>query len=88
VWLVGFGWLKPKLRHVDGCVVRSHYRWQPCGVGRSQVKLILVKEHERHFDRPTATPPYSCAPVSAATGSADSCSCSHETGSTEPCGEI
>ena len=73
VWLVGFGWLKPKLRHVDGCVVRSHYRWQPCGVGRSQVKLILVKEHERHFDRPSAT------------DSADSCNCSHETGSTEPC---
>lgn len=50
VFLVGFDWKKPKIYHVDGCVVRAHYRWQPCGKNREQVKLILIDQHERHYN--------------------------------------
>lgn len=40
---------EPKQFHVEGTWVRSHPRWQPCGAGRTQVKLIWVKEHERKY---------------------------------------
>lgn len=39
---------------VDSTTVETHMRWQPCGVNRSQVKLIWVKEHERNFSRNNA----------------------------------
>lgn len=29
--------------------VRGHHRWQPHGSGRSQVKLIWIDEHARHY---------------------------------------
>jgi hypothetical protein len=38
-----------KLYNVDSTVVQGHFRWQPCGSGRSQVKLTWVREHERHY---------------------------------------
>jgi len=34
---------------VDSTVVQTHMRWQPCGPERSRVKLVWVKEHERHY---------------------------------------
>ena len=46
---VSWNYKKPVMYNVDGCLVESHLRWQPCGPNRSQVKLILVKEHERHY---------------------------------------
>jgi hypothetical protein len=55
VFHVGYEWKKPRLYHVDGTRVRSHFRWQPCGPGREQVKLILIDEHERHFKRGEVT---------------------------------
>ena len=37
----------------DSTIVRTHFRWQPCGPGRGQTKLIIVQEHERHFKNVT-----------------------------------
>jgi hypothetical protein len=37
--------------HVDSSLVQTHMRWQPCGPQNSQVKLIWVKEHERHYKK-------------------------------------
>lgn len=39
--------------------VRGHYRWQPCGEGRRQVKLTFVKPHVRSINRliPTEAQP-------------------------------
>lgn len=34
---------------VDSTFVQSHPRWQRCGPEFSNIKLIWVKEHERHF---------------------------------------
>lgn len=34
---------------VDSTIVESHPRWQRCGENFSEVKLIFVKEHERHY---------------------------------------
>lgn len=34
----------------DSTFVQSHLRWQRCGVGLSQVKLVWVREHERTFN--------------------------------------
>lgn len=31
--------------------VRGHFRWQPCGEGRAQVKLTYVKPHSRDIKR-------------------------------------
>lgn len=39
-------------RHVDGTVRSGHYRWQPYGPGRTQVKLIWIDEHSVTFKRP------------------------------------
>lgn len=36
--------------NVDSTVVQTHMRWQRVGPQLSQVKLIWVKEHERHYD--------------------------------------
>ena len=35
---------------VGSTVVQAHLRWQRCGPQLSKVKLIWVKEHERHYD--------------------------------------
>jgi len=37
----------------DSTMVRTHFRWQPCGPGRGQTKLIMIQEHERHFKNVT-----------------------------------
>lgn len=44
--------------NVDSTNVRSHMRWQPCGPGRTEIKLIWVDEHVRHFNKSldTTTP--------------------------------
>jgi hypothetical protein len=49
VHFVGMNWKKPIHYHVDGTIVKGHFRWQPCGVRNSQVKLIWINEHERNF---------------------------------------
>lgn len=37
---------------VDSTWVDSHFRWQRCGPQFSQVRLTLVKAHERHYKTP------------------------------------
>ncbi len=41
--------LKNQTYHVDKTTVQSHFRWQPFGPGRNQMKLIEIEEHERHY---------------------------------------
>lgn len=41
--------------HLDKTSVKGHLRWQPCGTGLTQVKLIWINEHERHFKKQDAT---------------------------------
>lgn len=49
--IVGYSWLKEKNSsyQAEGWRVRAHLRWQRCGEGYSKVKLITVKEHEKHW---------------------------------------
>jgi len=47
--LVGFDYKKPKEFSVGSTFVDTHLRWQPYGPQRSQVKLIWVRPHERHY---------------------------------------
>lgn len=49
VILVGFDYKKPKAYSAGEVFVDTHLRWQPYGPGYSQVKLIWVKEHTRHY---------------------------------------
>lgn len=35
----------------DSTIVSTHLRWQPYGPGWGQTKLIMVREHERHFKK-------------------------------------
>jgi len=49
VTFVSWNYKKPVTYSVDSTMVSSHFRWQRCGPGFSQVKLILIDEHERHF---------------------------------------
>jgi len=45
---INWNYVKNAKNYFDGSVrVRTHPRWQPCGVDFSQVKLIWVKEHQR-----------------------------------------
>jgi len=37
--------------NVDSTTVQQHLRWQPCGLNRSEVKLIWVKEHTRNYSK-------------------------------------
>lgn len=46
---VGFNYMKGITYRVSATVVRGHFRWQPCGAGREQVKLIWIDEHPRNF---------------------------------------
>jgi len=46
---VSWNYKKPTIYNMDSSFVETHPRWQPCGPNRSQVKLIWVKEHERHY---------------------------------------
>jgi hypothetical protein len=47
--LVGFNFKKPTVYSVDRTSVVGHFRWQPCGPQRAQVKLIWIEAHERTF---------------------------------------
>jgi len=47
---VGFNYMKGIIYRVSATVVRGHFRWQPFGPGREQIKLIWINEHPRHFD--------------------------------------
>lgn len=49
VYHVGFDWKKSRIFSVASTKVRSHFRWQPCGPNRENVKLILIDEHNRNF---------------------------------------
>lgn len=49
--LVGEGVKRIRHQHTDSTVVRAHHRLQPCGPNRSKVKLIVVREHERHYQK-------------------------------------
>jgi hypothetical protein len=49
VTFVSWNYKQPFTYHKDMTTVRAHYRWQPCGPAFSQVKLVLIDEHERHF---------------------------------------
>lgn len=46
---VGVNFNLPKQYSVDHSVVSGHYRWQPYGEGREQVKLIYIDPHFRHY---------------------------------------
>jgi len=48
---VGFNYMKGINYTVSSTVVRGHFRWQPFGEGREQVKLIWIDEHPRSFDK-------------------------------------
>lgn len=37
--------------HVDQTQVQGHFRWQPCGTNREQIKLIWIDEHIRHYKK-------------------------------------
>lgn len=49
VSLLSWNYKRPVQYSKDSCFVESHMRWQPCGPARSEVKLIWVTEHERHY---------------------------------------
>jgi hypothetical protein len=51
VTMISWNWQKPRIYNVDSTLVESYYRWQRCGPGFSQVKLILVNAHERHYKK-------------------------------------
>lgn len=34
---------------IESTIRSAHLRWQPCGPGRSQTKLVIVREHEMKF---------------------------------------
>lgn len=46
---VGYNYMKGINYSVSGTVVRGHFRWQPYGSNREQVKLIWIEEHPRNF---------------------------------------
>lgn len=45
---VGFGF-HGRVYSVSKTLVSGHFRWQPCGKGLSQVKLIWIDEHPRNY---------------------------------------
>lgn len=51
VTFVSWNYEKPKSYSVDSTMVSAHMRWQRCGPGFSQVKLIMIDEHERRFKK-------------------------------------
>jgi hypothetical protein len=52
--LISWNYKKPVLYQKDSTVVGTHPRFQRCGPGFMQVKLIWVKEHVRVFKKDTA----------------------------------
>jgi hypothetical protein len=49
VTLLHWNYHSETIYSMDQTIVSAHLRWQRCGVGLSQVKLILIKEHARKF---------------------------------------
>jgi hypothetical protein len=49
VSLLNWSFGKDRQYSVDSTTVSTHLRWQPCGPGLSQTKLIIIEEHERHY---------------------------------------
>ncbi len=47
--LVGFNFKKPTVYTVGETTVTGHFRWQPFGQARQQVKLIWIEPHTRKF---------------------------------------
>jgi len=45
---VGYGF-HGRVWHVDSTQVTGHFRWQPYGPERQQIKLIWIEEHVRNF---------------------------------------
>lgn len=39
-----------KVYHTDSTEVSGHFRWQPCGLNRQDIKLIWIKEHTRVYN--------------------------------------
>ena len=46
---VSWNYGKDVIYSKESTIVKSHLRWQPCGPGRGDTKLIIIKEHERTF---------------------------------------
>jgi hypothetical protein len=51
VTLLNWSYGQERRYGVDSTFVQKHMRWQPCGPEKSQVKLIWVREHERHYKK-------------------------------------
>jgi hypothetical protein len=51
ITFLNWTYAKQRTQVVDGTWVETFMRWQPCGPGRGQVKLIWVKEHERTYKK-------------------------------------
>jgi hypothetical protein len=51
VHLVNWNYHTGKQYTTDKAFVHSHMRWQPCGPGRQELKLVWVKEHVRHYNK-------------------------------------
>lgn len=49
VTLVGYNFKKDAVYKIGSTQVVGHFRWQPYGENRNQVKLIWVSEHERNY---------------------------------------
>lgn len=47
LFYVGYNYSKVILQNSTECSVRGHFRWQPCGKGRKEVKLIYINPHSR-----------------------------------------
>lgn len=49
--LIGFSWMKERITNLreDAWLVRAHLRWQRYGQRLSRVKLITIKEHDKHW---------------------------------------
>jgi hypothetical protein len=37
--------------HVGSTTVSGHFRWQPCGVGLKDVKLVWIEDHVRNYNQ-------------------------------------
>ena len=52
---VGFNFKKPVTFSVDETTVMGHFRWQPHGEGRKEVKLIWIDAHKRTYNKEVAS---------------------------------
>lgn len=53
--VVSVGWgYHGRVFSKDATIVSAHPRWQRCGKGRKQIKLVFVREHERRYNKEPA----------------------------------